>query len=86
MIVKPLTEHRLDFLSLKEAAQARLILHLSKRHIVGNHMSRLIYDFQIKFYIFFFKPGAMLCCLLYIFYFLTPILSYKGFFLMSSLR
>ena len=25
-----------------EAAQARLSLHLSKCHIVGNHMSRLI--------------------------------------------
>ena len=31
----------LGFLSLKEAAQARLSLHLSKYHIVGNHMSRL---------------------------------------------
>ena len=26
----------------KEAAQARLGLHLSKIHIIGNHMSRLI--------------------------------------------
>ena len=26
-----------------EAAQARLSLYLSKCHIVGNHMSRLIY-------------------------------------------
>ena len=32
----------LEFLSLKEAAQARLCLHLSKCHIVGNHMWRLI--------------------------------------------
>ena len=42
MIVKLQTEHRLEFLSSKEAAQARLSLHLSKCHIVGNHMSRLI--------------------------------------------
>ena len=32
-----LTEHQ-------EAAHARLSLHLSKCHIVGNHMSRLNYD------------------------------------------
>ena len=31
---------------LKEAANARLSLHLSKCHIVGNHMSRLIYFFE----------------------------------------
>ena len=30
MSVKLLTEHNLEFLSLKEAAQARLSLHLSK--------------------------------------------------------
>ena len=30
----------------KEAAQAHLSLHLSKYHIVGNHMSRLNYTFQ----------------------------------------
>ena len=40
MIVKLLTEHHLEFLSLKDTAQARLSLHLSKCDIVGNHMSR----------------------------------------------
>ena len=30
-----------------EAAQARLSLHLSKYHIVGNHMSQLILIYQI---------------------------------------
>ena len=44
MSVKLLTEHNLECLSLKGAAQARLSLHLSKYHIVGNHMRRLIYD------------------------------------------
>ena len=44
MGVKLLTEHNLEFLSLKEAVQARLSLHLSKCHIVGNHMSRLKYE------------------------------------------
>ena len=29
--------------ALKEAAQIRLSLHMSKCHIVGNHMSWLIY-------------------------------------------
>ena len=43
MSVKLLTEHHLEFLSLKEAAQARLNLHMSKYHIVGNHVSRLNY-------------------------------------------
>ena len=42
MSVKLLTEHHLEFLSLKEAAQARLSLHLSKYHNVGNQMSWLI--------------------------------------------
>ena len=36
MIAKLLTEHHLEFLSLKGAAEARLSLHLSKYHIVGN--------------------------------------------------
>ena len=42
MIVKLLTEHHLEFLSLNEATQARLSLHMSKCHIVGNLMPRLI--------------------------------------------
>ena len=42
MSVKLLTEHYLEFLSLKEAAQVRLSVHLTKYHIVGNYMSRLI--------------------------------------------
>ena len=40
---KLLTEHHLEFLSLKGAAQARLSLRMSKCHIVGNLTSRLIY-------------------------------------------
>ena len=43
MIVKLLTEHHLEFLSLKGAAEPRLSLHLSKYHIVGNHITRLNY-------------------------------------------
>ena len=43
MIVKLLTEHHLEFLGLKGGCTARLSLHLSKYHIVGNYMSRLIY-------------------------------------------
>ena len=41
MIVKLLTEHHLEFLSLKEAAEARPSLHMSKCLIVGNFMPRL---------------------------------------------
>ena len=41
--VKLLTEHNLELLSLKEAAKARLSLHVSKCHIVGNHMQQLTY-------------------------------------------
>ena len=41
MSVKLLTEQHLKFLILKEAAHALLSLHLSKCHIVGNHVSRL---------------------------------------------
>ena len=40
MIAKLLTEHRLEFLSLKEAAEARPSLHLSKCQIVDNLMPR----------------------------------------------
>ena len=43
MNVKLLTEHHLESLSLKGPAQARLSLHLSKCHIVGNLMPRLKY-------------------------------------------
>ena len=43
MSVKLLTEHHLELLSLKGGLQAHLSLHLLKCHIVGNHMSRLIY-------------------------------------------
>ena len=43
MNIKLLTEHHLEFLSLKEVAQACLSLFMSKCHIAGNHMSRLIY-------------------------------------------
>ena len=46
MSVKLLTEHNLEFLRLKEDAQSILSLHLSKDHIVGNHMSRLNYAFS----------------------------------------
>ena len=43
MSVKLLTEHHLEFLSLREAAEARLSLHLSKCHIAGNLIPRLIF-------------------------------------------
>ena len=42
MSVKLLPEQHLELLSFKEAAHARLSIHLSKCHTVGNHMSRLL--------------------------------------------
>ena len=36
--MKLLNEHHLEFRSFKEAAEARPSLHMSKYHIVGNHM------------------------------------------------
>ena len=41
MIVKLLTEHHLEILSLKGGCRGFPSLHLSKCQIVGNHMSRL---------------------------------------------
>ena len=41
MIVKLLIEYHSEFLNLKEAAQVRPSLHLTKCHIGGNLMSRL---------------------------------------------
>ena len=46
MNIKLLTEEHLEFLSLKRGTQACLSLHLSKCHIVGNHMSRLNYIYS----------------------------------------
>ena len=44
MTVKLLNEHHLEFISLQRGyTQAYLNLHLSKCHIVGNRMSRLIF-------------------------------------------
>ena len=47
MIVKLLTDYHLEFLSLKEAAEARPSLHLSKCQIVGNLMPRLNISFCV---------------------------------------
>ena len=41
MTVKLLTIHHLEFLSLNGSCTGSSDLHLSKCHIVGNHMSRL---------------------------------------------
>ena len=43
MIDKLLTEHHLEFLSLKGGTEARPSLHLSKYQIVGNNMPRVKY-------------------------------------------
>ena len=49
MTVKLLSEHQLEKINFKMlAAQARLSLHLSKCHIVGNQMLRLRYTQMIK--------------------------------------
>ena len=43
MIVKLLTDSNLECISLKGATEARLSLHMSKYHIVGNHIHWLNY-------------------------------------------
>ena len=42
MTVRLLTKHHLEFLSLKKATQARLSLFMSKCHIVGKHVLRIM--------------------------------------------
>ena len=42
MSVKLLAEHYLEFLSLKEGCTGSSESNLSKCHIIGNHMSRII--------------------------------------------
>ena len=44
MTPRLLTEQHLEFLSLKGGCKARMRLHMSKCHIVGNNMSRLNYS------------------------------------------
>ena len=41
MTVKLLSEQHFEFLSYEGAAQTRLCLHMSKCHIIGNHVSWL---------------------------------------------
>ena len=63
MIVKLLTEHHLEFLSLKGGCEARPSLHLSKCQIVGNLVPRLnliqmFYRLNIKLKRVFMKHCA----------------------------
>ena len=87
MSVKLLTEHCLEFLSLKLAVQAHVSLHMSNRHIVGNHMSRLIYVLmhptgllsyllqvnQISFFDTDKNPENLIWCVRNLWYSLLPI-------------
>ena len=64
MTVELLSEHYLEFLSSKEAAQARTSLQLSKCHIVGNLMPRLIYipnlgAQDIELFCVYFENGVL---------------------------
>ena len=43
MTVKLLTQHHLEFLILKGGYTGRMSLHLSKYHIVGNHVTAQIF-------------------------------------------
>ena len=54
MTIKLLAEKHLEFLTLKEAVQARLSLQMSKCLIVGNHMSRLKYFCPLTYILFIF--------------------------------
>ena len=48
MSVKLLTEHNVEFLTLKGGLTGSSDSDLSKCHIVGNHMSRLKFNVCIK--------------------------------------
>ena len=48
MIVNLLTEHHLEFLSLKEAAEACLSLYLSKSHAAAHTMYYFVCVFQTQ--------------------------------------
>ena len=50
MIVKLLTEHHLEFLSLKRGCRGSSDLHMSKCHIVGNlmHWLKCIEEHGVK--------------------------------------
>ena len=58
MTVKLLTKHHLEFLSLKEAAEAHPSLHLSKCHIVGTLMPRLIFNWSSNHNVVFLHHQA----------------------------
>ena len=69
MTLKLLTEHHLDFLSLKGGggAQARLSMHLPKCHLVGNRMSWLksltvLLNYSIKTSMMTFPEGLEINC------------------------
>ena len=49
MTVELLTEHHLEFLSLKGGCTGSSEPTLVKCHIVGNHMSQLLYSYHISF-------------------------------------
>ena len=52
MIVKLLTEHHLEFLSFKEAAQARLSLHLSRMPHCWNSHAMAYFFLKIVLFLF----------------------------------
>ena len=59
MTVKLLSTHHLEIISLKGGCTGSLSLHLSKYHIVGNHMSRLIYVLSYVRYVLLMSPMSM---------------------------
>ena len=61
MIVKLLTKHHLEFLRLKEAAEASPSLHWSKCQIVRNLMPWLNSNKDTYFYSFMSKERCYLC-------------------------
>ena len=53
--VKLLSEHYLEFLTLKRGLKVCLSLHLSKCQIVGNHMPRLLSRLPLAGFLLNFK-------------------------------
>ena len=59
MNVKLLTEHHLEFYVLKQAAQDCLSPNLSKCHIVGNHVTGLIFTLKKYVYVVLYIHAAL---------------------------
>ena len=80
MILELLTEHHLEFVSLKEAAEAHLSQHMSKCHIAGNlmhwHNYCIVY---CRLVMFLFVCWTCRMVLLFVLYLYFCVIAYLSF-------